>query len=235
MSNVKNKISVVSFYLIILLLVSFIGCKNENLISPESELSKPNNNNVAVSFFSGSISDINSFNITEAKFVLRQMRLKVSEGETLADIRMEPFVVNLNLTTHAVITAAIATILSGNYHMLKLQIHKPSPQDNISDPDFMESNRSFSVVVKGFFNEEPFVFKSAITSARGIIIENSPIFIAPTVLVNFTITLNPYFWFYRSGELMNPMNQNNQHYIDDNIRDSFKRVFRDLDMNGQPD
>jgi hypothetical protein len=148
---------------------------------------------------------------------------------------MDPFVVNLDVNARVII-AAIAQVPSANYHHLKLQIHKPSPQEVISDPDFTESNnRRFSVVVKGYYYGVPFVFKSAMTAARGINIENSPIFITPTVLVNFTITLDPYTWFYGDGVMLDPMNGNNQNDIDNNIRDSFKRVFRDLDMNGQPD
>src|SRR4030095_5789263 len=159
---------------------------------------------------------------------LRQMRLKVSGEETLSDIRLDPFVVNVDVDGR-VIVAAIAQILSANYHHLKLQIHKPTPQDNINDPDFFDGNQSFSTVVRGYFNGVPFVFKSRMTSARGIDIENSPIFITPTVLVNFTIELNPYLWFIKNGDYMNPTSPQNQNDIDNNIRDSFRRVYRDMD------
>jgi hypothetical protein len=231
----SNKISVASFFLIILLFVSFTGCKNENGISPVTESTVYSGNNVSVGFFTGSVDNDNVFIITEAKFVLRKLCLKASGSESIAEIKMEPFVVNLNVSPEGFITVAIATVPSANYHQLKLQLHKPNPQENISDPDFREANRSFSVVVKGTFNGVPFVFKSGVTAARGINIDNSPIFITPTTLVNFTVILNPFFWFYHDNEVMDPMNHNNRHYIEDNIRDSFKRVFRDLDMNGHPD
>jgi len=232
-----NKFKIASIYFIVIFIAVFSGCKSDNFVSPEHEKDGPNGYNVSVSVHSENTeNDNNSLILTETKFVLRQMRLKESGSETTAAIRLEPFVINLNVTSEgATYTVAVATVPSANYDHLKLQIHKPSPQENIGDPDFFESNRSFSVVVRGLFNGNPFVFKSGVTAARGINIENSPIFITPTILVNFTISLNPYSWFYRNGDYMNPMQQNNEHYINNNIRDSFNRVFRDLDMNGHPD
>ncbi|HEY3250017.1 MAG TPA: hypothetical protein VGK25_02755, partial [Ignavibacteria bacterium] len=60
MPNTKNKISVTSFWFIVLLLVSFMGCKNENGIAPASNIDKNNTDNVSVAFYSGSTGSDNT-------------------------------------------------------------------------------------------------------------------------------------------------------------------------------
>lgn len=42
-------------------------------------------------------------------------------------------------------------------------------------------------------------------------------------------------WFLQNGGVINPRNPSNEDTIDDNIRNSFKNVFRDDDRNGIPD
>jgi hypothetical protein len=126
----------------------------------------------------------------------------------------------------------------GSFDEIHLQIHKPSPQENISDPDFTEStSRRFSVVVKGFFNGVPFVYKSPITVSREIEFVPGPIVLtaASEVVVNITISLNPVSWFDSNGVIMDPLDENNWDNIDHNIKESLKRAFRDMDLNGEPD
>ncbi|MCI0715715.1 MAG: hypothetical protein L0Y77_05265 [Chlorobi bacterium] len=148
-----------------------------------------------------------------------------------------PFVVYLDLTQKVVI-AAIAKVPLGNYDEIMLQVHKPSPNENIPDPEFNEgpsNHQRFSVIVRGLYNNIPFVYRSSITAARGIEFENPPVTAVADAVVNITISLNPYSWFITNSEILDPTNPDNENIIDHRIKDSFKRAFKDMDLNGEPD
>jgi len=126
---------------------------------------------------------------------------------------------------------------SGLYDEVKFQVHKPTPNDGITDPDFVESNhKRYSVVVRGYYNSVPFAYKSSITVAKEIELEGGPVSIgAAPPMVYLTIRVNPYNWFWENGNFLDPAIENNSHKIDQNIRQSLRRAFRDMDQNGEPD
>ena len=53
--------------------------------------------------------------------------------------------------------------------------------------------------------------------------------------LNLTMIINKLQWFLQNGGEIDPRNPSNEDTIDDNIRNSFKNVFRDDDRNGIPD
>jgi hypothetical protein len=65
-----------------------------------------------------------------------------------------------------------------------------------------------------------------------------PLIIAQT-MTNVTLRVQPYKWFMdENHNYMNPMNPNNKHKIEKNIRENIKgnfRAFQDNDGNGEPD
>lgn len=226
--------------LMIFLLISALallnaGCNNENT---EVVTGNSSGDNVSVGFYSENSTGDNTLEITEAKFVLKKLVLDNEHGDNgdhECDVKLGPFVVYLDLT-QKVGLAALAKIPLGIYDEIKFQVHKPSPNEGISDPDFFESNsRRFSVVVKGFFNGNPFIFKSAVTVSKEIELEGQPIIIGAIPIANLTIRLSPYIWFAHNGEILDPSNSANEHEIDQNIKNSLRRAFRDLDINGEPD
>jgi len=223
---------ILSFFLTFLLLI--LPACNDNQ-SGDLIGTSGGSDNVSVGFFSEQSTGDNTLVITEAKFLIRKMTFKREEGENECDVKVGPFVVQLDLTPKVVI-AAINRIPVGNYDKVKFQIHKPSPNETISDPDFTEStSKRFSVVAKGFYNGVPFVYKSAITVERKIEFENHSVLIDAAPLVNVTLRVNPYSWFLQNGALLDPGNEQNQHEIDKNIKESLKRAFRDLNCDGEPD
>jgi hypothetical protein len=132
----------------------------------------------------------------------------------------------------------MAKIPAGNYDEIKFQLHKPSPNEHVSDPEFNQGNSNhqrFSVIVRGFYNDLPFMYKSHITVAKEIDFENPPIATVPNTIINITIRLNPYDWFRENGVILDPRDQSNENNIDHNIKKSFKRAFKDVDLNGEPD
>lgn len=56
-----------------------------------------------------------------------------------------------------------------------------------------------------------------------------------TTKLNLTMIINKLQWFLQNGGEIDPRNPSNEDTIDDNIRNSFKNVFRDDDRNGIPD
>ena len=52
---------------------------------------------------------------------------------------------------------------------------------------------------------------------------------------NITVLVNPSLWFMNGGNILDPSNSGNENIIDDNIKNSFKRGFRDDNKDGRPD
>ena len=236
MPNSRNKIIVTSFALVFLMLAALAGCKNDSVTDPLSTQTDGVNGNVVVGIYAeNNGNDNNTIIITHAKLIMRQLRLQTNGNEITQGIRLDPFVVYINLHPR-VMPIGIANVQPGNYHLLKLQIHKPNPHETVSDPEFLEPNGTrYSFIIQGLFNGNPFTYKSQVTAARGINIEGNPVYVVEGTTLYITLRVNPYSWFDRNGDVMNPLDEGNRHDIDNNIKESFKRAFKDMDRNGEPD
>lgn len=191
--------------------------------------------NMSVGFFTETEVGDNTLTLSEAKFNVKSMKMDNHGHNGECDVKAGPFVVYLDLTPKYV-NATITTIPVGSYESIKFHIHKPNPNETMQDPDFIESNsRRYSVVVKGTYNGEYFVYKSAINVERKIYVDNYPLAVATTPMINITISVNPYSWFREDGMLLNPMDEGNSNKIDKNIKESLKRAFRDINRDGWPD
>lgn len=228
----KNKFLLTFVFFVSGLLFVLPAC-NENsgeLISPAAE------DNIGVGFYSEEQGDNNVLQITEAKFLLRKLTLKFDEASNESDVKLGPFVVYLDLTPR-IVSVGLAKIPYGLYDAIKFQVHKPNPNENISDPDFSHSTSiRYSVVTKGFFNGVPFDYRSSVTVAKEIEFENHPISVsAVPQVVYITVRVNPFSWFTENGVILDPSDENNKHEIDQNIKNSLRRAFRDMDRDGNPD
>lgn len=202
----------------------------------QSEINNPTaggSDNIQAGFYTEGAGD-NSIQFTEIKFVLRKMTLEYEHSENECDVKMGPFVVPLDLGMKLSV-AGIAKIPFGTYDAVKFQVHKPSPNDGITDPDFFDGNRRYSVVVKGVYNNVPFIYKSDVTVSKKIDFEIHPITVSAPSMVYFTISVNPYTWFLENGVFIDPTIESNHHWIDENIKYSLKRAFRDMNQDGYPD
>ncbi|KXK49025.1 MAG: hypothetical protein UZ05_CHB002001956 [Chlorobi bacterium OLB5] len=214
-----------------LFLVFFTACQDNqsDVITTQGSES-----NFSAGFFSEAAGD-NSLQLDEVKFVLRKLVLKEENHENECDVKLGPFIIQLDLSSKVVI-AGLAKLPFGSYDEVKFQVHKPTPNDGITDPDFIESNsRRYSVVVRGVYNTVPFTYKSDVTVAKEIELEGVPITVGAAPVVYLTIRLNPHLWFWENGQFIDPSIENNRHKIDHNIKQSLKRAFRDMDQNGEPD
>ncbi|NOS84600.1 MAG: hypothetical protein HOP31_05615 [Ignavibacteria bacterium] len=217
--------------LYILLIIFFTSCQDNQ---GDVITSSAGENNFSAGFYSSPGGD-NSLQLTEAKFVLRKLVLETENSENECDVKLGPFIIQLDMTAK-VVNAGIAKMPFGSYDEVKFQVHKPTPNDGITDPDFIESNsRRYSVVVRGYYNSVPFTYKSDLTVVKEIAFEGAPVSIGAVPLVYITIRLEPYSWFWENGVFIDPSIEGNKHIIDQNIKLSLRRAFRDMDQNGEPD
>ena len=133
------------------------------------------------------------------------------------------------------ITSAI--IPEGDYDKVKFEIHKLNDNEALPDPEFADSNGRYSVIVKGRYLGNQFVYKSS-KSAHQIL--NFPVNVSVSSASKSYVTLlvKPYIWFLNNGVYLDPSNPANSNDIDNNIKNNFKnclKAFKDGDRNGVPD
>lgn len=179
------------------------------------------------------------------KILLRDVKLKYeteSEEDISNDVSDEvsvkvgPFIAYLNL--NGVTTDfAVSNIPAGTYNKVKFKIHKIEASEMPPDPEFEEGDDNslrYSVIVKGIYNSNPFIYKSRKSVHQKIELEN-PLVIEPNTFTNLTITVDPSTWFIKDNMILDPTDPANENDIDNNIKDSFKRCFKDDDRDGDDD
>ena len=228
---------ILHFGLILLFASVFIylgGCKSETPVTAINQ-NQQGGYNTSVGAFSENNSSDNTMTLTTAKFLLRKIELESEEGGEESEINLGPIVVDLDLSAR-VTEFSYAKVVPGIYHEIHFQLHKPAPTESISDPEFIEStNARYSVIVKGVFNGEFFVYKTDVTVSKEVEFENHNVAITANGFVNITVRVNPFLWFEGANGILNPLDPVNKILIDKNIKDSFRRAFKDNDKNGEPD
>jgi hypothetical protein len=223
-----QKLSVI----IMLFFIAFYGCDNSTEVQSSS---------LSVAFFSeGSLQKVqnNTLQLNTVKALIRNLKFKNANSNDSSDIKLGPFVVNLNPS--GINTALnISDIPPGAYDRVRFEVHKLEDAEAPPDPDFFDDNGSsgserYSVIVKGTFNDNPFTYKSQRTTYQDLEFQ-SPIIIEDNISVNLTITVNPYSWFLIDGVYLDPMETSNESEIEMNIEHSFKHAFRDNNKDGNPD
>lgn len=211
---------------------------------------------VAMSFSPGSgLQKLNAqIELTEVKILLKDIKLERDDDDFEDDdnniegddvefekdddsdcetVKVGPIVVALNIngiTTDFV----VGNIPAGVYEEVKFKIHKPKSSEEVIDSDFRDSLKSYSVVVRGLFDGNPFEYKSRKSTHQEIEFEE-PLVVEENTNTNFTITVDPYTWFYKDEVLLDPNDPLNAEYIDKNIKYSFKKAFKDEDRDGDDD
>lgn len=175
-----------------------------------------------------------TMNITEAKFLLRDVKFRRTDG-TEGEVKVGPLVVNLDMSGNVKVNVS-GKIPAGTFNRLRFKIHKPEDNEAVSDPDFKEGtsgSRRYSLVAKGTYNGSAFVYKSRKSINMELVLQ-SPFVLEQGQNINVTMIMNPYKWFSSGTDYLDPSNSGNENTIDDKIRDAFRRVFLDNDLNGQP-
>lgn len=220
--------------LTILLLAVISGCSNDDLTPVTG--SSTSDDNLTLSIMSDeTINDANEIIITEAKCLIGEVELETEPSSVSVHLPLSPFVVNLYSFKATQLIASVK-IPEGSYNKIKFQIHKPEDNETPPDPEFKtgeSGNQRFSVIVKGTYNGNSFVFRSR-KSANVVFSLNNPLALQQTAK-NLTMIINPAQWFKNNNNILDPRISSNENAIDDNIKNSFKRVFRDDNRDGLPD
>ena len=185
-----------------------------------------------------SVGDAQNYLILDTvKILIKDIKIKYANtSDDSTDFKVGPFVLFLNLTSNVnVISTGI--VPAGNYKKIKFEIHKLQDAEVIPDPEFADANGRYSVIVKGKYFGNYFVYKST-KSAHQILNFPSDIGVAADRSTNVTLLVKPYIWFIKNGAYLDPFNPDNSNDIDNNIKDNINnnfKAFRDNDKNGQED
>lgn len=210
------------------LIIGLTGC---------SKTTEPENQNFSLSYTSNqNLSKVqaDTLHIDTVKILLRDIKLKQANEDSV-DLKFGPFVIYLALE-NTVNTVTVNSVPAGTYKGVDFHVHKLEGNVTPPDPDFKEGeneSQRYSVIVKGSFNGTPFVYKSK-KSAKQKVTFDSPITVDED-LVNVTLVVSPYTWFYKNGNFLDPLDSANENDIDNLIKDSFKKAFKDNNKDGQPD
>lgn len=230
-SILKHKINM----LILAVLIStagFYGCK-------DSVTSPPQTDNLSFSVMSSvdSIGDAQNVLVLDTvKILIKDIKLDVANGnEDSTNFKVGPFVLFLNLTSNINFISS-AIIPAGIYQKIKFEVHKLNDNETVPDPEFADANGRYSVIVKGYYQGNYFIYKSS-KSAHQIL--HFPV-ILPISLSqsNVTMLVKPYIWFMKNDVYLDPRETSNSNDIDNNIKDNIKnnfKAFKDDDKNGLPD
>lgn len=212
--------------------VGFFGC-GDSTTSPQAD-------NLSFSAMSTADSIGDSQNILvldTVKILIKDIKLNVANTtEDLKDFKVGPFVLFLNLSS-SINSISSAIIPAGVYDKVKFEVHKLNDNEPVPDPEFADVNGRYSVIVKGWYLGNYFIYRST-KSAHQILQLPSNIPITTEVVSNITLTVKPYIWFIENGVYLDPREPANSNDIDNNIKDNINhnfKAFKDNDRNGLPD
>ena len=232
---------------VLVLVLQIQGC--------DTNSTNPNGSTVSLSFAtSNSLNKTNytSIELDTVKILIRDVKLEnefdSSEYESLSKmysdgdhyrseyVKVGPFVVYLNL---AGVTTdfAVNNIPAGSYDEIKFKIHQLEASEVPPDPEFKDGDdesQRYSVIVKGTYNSEPFIYKSR-KSAHQKIRLDSLLQVEENSVTNLTITVDPNTWFMNGDTELDPTDSTNSYIIDNNIARSFSGAFKDDNHDGKCD
>jgi hypothetical protein len=231
MNTQKNKGAMQKLSVLFMLsLFIFFGCDN---------LTEVQDSSLSVTFFSeGSLQKVQNgtIQLNSVKLLIRKLEFKSANSNDFHNIKVGPFVVHIN--PDGIKTYVLRNdVTPGLYERVKFEVHKLEDFETPPDPDFIDGNSGserYSAVVKGIFNNSPFVYKSQRTTYQELEFP-TPIIIDDNISVNLTINVNPYSWFFEEGVYLDPSDPSNESEIEMNIEHSFKDAFQDNNKDGRPD
>lgn len=229
-----NSLKQLTLMFAVFALMIIAGCSNDEM-NPAGNSNNISDNLTLSVMSDGSVSDDNEIIITEAKCLIGKVELETEPSSTSIYLPLNPFVVNLNSFSSAQLIASV-NIPQGTFNKIKFQIHKPEDNETPPDPEFKtgeSGNQRFSVIIKGTYNGNSFIYRSG-KSVNLVFSLNNLLTVGETYR-NLTFLINPSQWFTNNNTTIDPRNSSFEDIIDDNIKNSFKRIFRDDDRDGRPD
>jgi hypothetical protein len=223
------------FALTVFTIIFINGCKDSSVVDP-------NQSNLSMSTISVAeplAGDNSTLVLNEVKVMIKELEIETKddddEGED-EEIEIGPFVLYLDMSSQITEIIPSAYVKTGTYNKVKFKVHKLSSDEPVLDPDFVDNQGRYSVVIKGIYNGVPFVYKSKISAEQKTYLQ-SPL-ITSLSDQNLTLRVSPYLWFIRNGVYLDPMDPEDADEIDKNIKNNIKgefKCYRDNDRNGDPD
>ena len=238
MKNIKTKMKLKVYVLFLIAVISAAGlngCSDSN--NSVEPVTADNLGLNAIGSTDSAGDSQNYFILDTVKILIKDIKLNVANNnQDSTNFKTGPFVLYIN-TFSKINEISTALIPSGSYDKIKFEIHKLNNNEVSPDPEFFDANGTYSVIVKGWYLGNYFVYKSS-KSAHQIINFPDTIPLATGARTNITLVVKPYIWFIKNNVYMDPNVPANSNDIDNNIKDNFKnnlKAFRDNDKNGVPD
>ncbi|NOS84939.1 MAG: hypothetical protein HOP31_07350 [Ignavibacteria bacterium] len=212
----------------------FIAGCGEDTIAPQGD-------NIEFSYVqSGDTVDNSGILLLDTvKILLKDIKLNVANSSDSSNSKVGPFVLYLDLNQVGGTNFIGSNLIPvGTYDKLNFEVHKLGDTETPPDPEFLDANGRYSVVVKGSYNGVRFIYKSDKSAKQKLTFPNS--LVVTETSTNVTLRILPYLWFVNAAtnEYMDPTDPANDGEIENNIKDNIKanfKAFKDADKNGQPD
>lgn len=228
-----NKIKLLAIVSLFSLSTYFLQGCGEDTVAPQAD-------NVDFSSMSTGDTiggDIGILVIDTVKVLIKDIKLNVANNnQDSTNFKVGPYVMYLNLASSVNIVST-GYIPPGTYDKVKFEIHKLSDNETPPDPDFVDANGRYSVVVKGSYSGISFVFKSNKSAHQKLTFPGN-LQVSASGKSNITLQVKPYLWFIKNGIYLDPTDPANESDIDNNIKDNINNNFKcfvDNDRNGIPD
>ena len=204
----------------------------------DSVTTQADNVDISVMSSGDSINDnIGILVLDTVKILIKDIKLNVANNnQDSTNFKVGPYVLYLNMASSVNIIST-AYIPPGTYDKVKFEIHKLADTETPPDPDFVDVNGRYSVVIKGRFNGVSFVFKSNKSAHQKLTFPGN-LQVSASGKSNITLQVKPYIWFIKNGLYLDPGDPANESDIDNNIKDNINNNFKCFvvnDRNGLPD
>lgn len=234
----KTKITLmntISLIVLSIFIFAIKGCSDSDAVmNPGGGNNFTGADNMEMSSFVSQPEHSSDITIESAKILLRSVKF-YNLNSTDVDFKTGPIVMTLNLASN-INTFSGAKIPEGTYDKVKFDIHKVNGNQIPPDPEFMDNQGRYSVIVKGVYQGIPFVFRSKQSAQQMLNMENS-VHVGSSAgeKHNVTLRVDVHSWFRgENGSTLDPRDPRHDDDIDRNIRKSFK-AFKDDDRDGRPD
>ena len=210
---------------------AFYGC-GEDTVAPQTD-----NLDMSVMSTADTTDNIGILVLDTVKILIKDIKLNVANNnQDSTNFKVGPYVLLLNLNSSVNIIST-SYIPVGTYDKVRFMIHKLGDNETPPDPEFVDPNGRYSVIVKGRFSGIEFVYKSSKSAHQKLTFPNS-LQVSASGKSNITLRIKPYIWFIENGVYLDPAEPNNRNNIDNNIKDNINnnfKIFIDNDRNGLPD
>ena len=164
--------------------------------------------------------------IQQIMLFVEEMELESIQNDSL-DFEIENFIVNLPIDGSPFVLTE-QEFPAGIYDEFEIEIEKPDDLDvNVNNTAFRDETGSYSIVVRGLFNEVEFTFRSSEDFEIELDLD-PPLEIRDGEVAQLTLSVDISSWFKGvDGEDLDPKDPVNTEQINKNIEASFE-AFEDL-------